>query len=92
MTWREFILRREGFFRERKNEETRQMKHTRVISYFTLVATGAIDTKKLSLDKFLPIKEGASKGNKIEDWQKEALLNAINGVVNESGGRIRGES
>lgn len=92
MTWREFILRREGFFRERKNEETRQMKHTRVISYFTLVATGAIDTRKLSLDKFLPIQEGTSRGSKIEDWQKEAFLNAINEAVNESRSRIRSES
>ena len=92
MTWREFILRREGFFREKENEDIRQMKHTRIVSYFTLVATGAIDTKKLSLEKFLPIKGGGKQRAKIEDWQKEAFLNAINEVRNESGSRIRSES
>lgn len=82
MTWREFVLRREGYFREKKNEDIRHAKHTRLIAYYTLVSTGSIDMRKMSIEKFMPIDEGEKERLIIHDWQKEALMKAVNEAVN----------
>lgn len=55
MTWREFQLRRFGFIRSTIEE----WKKTRLVSYYSLVATGAINTKKMSIEKFMPLDENS---------------------------------
>lgn len=78
MTWREFQLRKEGYSREDK----RRWEHTREISYYVLVATGAIDTRKVSKEKFMPIDNIGRKVVGITDRGKELLMKAINEAVN----------
>lgn len=79
MTWREFQLRRFGFERENKAK----WEHTRDISYYALVATGAIDTKKVSKEKFFPIHSGSiKKSGGITERGKELLMKAIKEAVN----------
>ena len=67
MTWREYQLRRLGFARSQK----REWEKTRTIAYYSLVATGAISTKKMSIEKFMPL-EG-KKANKVSDTAKKHL-------------------
>jgi len=87
MTWREFQLRRLGFDRENKVK----WEHTRDVSYYALAATGAIDTKKVSKEKFFPIYSGITKkGGGITDRGKDLLMKAINEVVN--GGQLTGNN
>lgn len=92
MTWREFRLRRDRYLKLKEDEDTRQRRHTRLIAYSALVSTGAIDTKKMSIDKFMPIEGGDKVKARIENWQKEAFLKAVNDVVNESGSTTGGAS
>ncbi len=66
MTWREFVLRVNGYRRQQKEK----WYHTRLVSYYSLVATGAIDTKKISIDKFMPLE---NKGNNFNDIQRELI-------------------
>lgn len=80
MTWREYLLRRAGYFREKNNENLRQTKYARMISYWTLVSTGAINTNKMSIEQFLPLDDKVERV-RIEDWQKEALMKAANEVL-----------
>lgn len=82
MTWREYLLRREGYLREKNNENTRHTKYARMISYWTLVSTGVVDTRKMSIEKFMPLDEKVERA-RIEDWQKEALMKAVNEAVND---------
>lgn len=87
MTWREFQLRRFGFNRENKV----RWEHTREISYYALAATGVIDTRKVSKEKFFPIYGGSiKKGGGITDKGKELLMKAINEAVN--GGQLTGSN
>lgn len=89
MTWREFQLRRFGFDRESKL----RWEHTRDISYYALAATGAINTTKLSKEKFFPIYSGNKRSGGITERGKELLMKAINEAVNgESGSINRGKS
>lgn len=89
MTWREFQLRRFGFDRENKS----RWEHTRDISYYALAATGAINTTKVSKEKFFPIYSGIKKSGGITDRGKELLMKAINDAVNGGSGSInRGKS
>lgn len=92
MTWREFCLRRYRYLKVKEDEYIRQAQHTRMLAYWTLVSTGAIDTRKMSIEKFMPIEGGSKEKTRIENWQKEAFLKAVNDVVNESGSRTGGTS
>lgn len=85
MTWREFQLRRYGYERENRAK----WEHTREISYCALVATGAIDTKKMSKEKFMPLENGSNKTVAITSRAKEIFMKAVNDVVNESRSRNR---
>lgn len=80
-TWREFQLKRLGYFRKEKEE----WKKARIISYYSLVATGAIDTKKMSIEKFMPLDDSNSKP-RMSDAMKEALENAQNQYLKEKNG------
>ncbi|WP_185269266.1 hypothetical protein [Chryseobacterium indologenes] len=53
-----------------------------MISYWTLVSTGVVDTRKMSIEKFMPLDEKVERA-RIEDWQKEALMKAVNEAVND---------
>ncbi|MEF9476792.1 hypothetical protein OWR28_02620 [Chryseobacterium sp. 1B4] len=44
-----------------------------MLAYWTMVSTGAIDTRKMSIDKFMPIKGSDKVKTRIENWQKEAF-------------------
>lgn len=55
MTWREFQLRRFGFIRS----QIEDWKKTRMVSYYSLVATGAINTTKMSIEKFMPLDDNS---------------------------------
>lgn len=81
MTWREFQLRRAGYLREEK----RRWEHSRSISYYSLVATGAIDTRKMSLEKFMPL-DGTSQKGIMSDEQKEAMIKARERVKEQLNG------
>ncbi|WP_288446523.1 hypothetical protein [uncultured Chryseobacterium sp.] len=85
MTWREFQLRKLGYSRE---DKTRWL-HTREVTYHVLVATGAIDTRKMSKEKFMPLENGSNKTVVITSRAKEIFMKAVNDVVNESGSRNR---
>ena len=80
MTWREYQLRRLGFVRSQK----REWEKTRTIAYYSLVATGAISTKKMSIEKFMPL-EG-KKANKVSDTAKEAFRKAQENYIKETNG------
>lgn len=90
MTWREFQLRRLGYAREDKAKWI----HTREIAYYSLVASGAIDTRKVSKEKFMPLNDGKkTKAVGITDMGKELLMKAIKEAVNGgSGSNTGGES
>ena len=51
MSWREFLLRREGYLRELK----REAYNVRDVVYHSLVAGGALDHKKTKIDQFRPL-------------------------------------
>ena len=81
MTWREFQLRRAGYLREEK----RRWEHSRSISYYSLVATGAIDTRKMSIEKFMPL-DGTPQKGIMSDEQKEAMVKARERVKEQLNG------
>lgn len=87
MTWREFQLRRYGYEREDKSK----WLHTREICYYVLAATGAIDTKKMSKEKFMPLDgSGSKKVVGITDRGKELFMKALKESVNGGSGSIIG--
>lgn len=80
MTWREYQLRRMGYIRTQKEEWGR----TRLISYHSLVATGAIDPKKMSIEKFMPLEDerkpkATSEGLEALAKAREIYNNKVNG-------------
>lgn len=77
----EYQLRRDGYFRKQKE----QMYHTRSISYYSLVATGAIDTRKMSIEKFMPL-DGTPQKGIMSDEQKEAMIKARERVKEQLNG------
>lgn len=85
MTWREFQLRRMGFLRSEK----REWEKTRLTAYYSLVSTGAIDTKKTSIDKFMPL-DGTKRKTGVSQTAREAFLLANKKYLEEKNGRIKG--
>ena len=71
MSWREYQLRRIGYIRQEKEE----WKRTRMVSYYSLVASGAIDTRKMSIEQFMPL-DGKSKSSRMTDSGRNALKEA----------------
>ena len=67
MTWREYQLRRNGYIRA----ETEEWKRSRLVAYNALVATGAVDPRKMSIEKFMPLSGKSTP--KMTDEQKAAL-------------------
>jgi len=87
MTWREFQLRKYGYDREQRSK----WEHTREISYCALAATGAIDTRKMSKEKFMSLDGGGSKKVVgITDRGKELFMKALKESVNGGSGSITG--
>ena len=81
-TWREFQLKRLGYFRKEKDE----WKKARMTSYYSLVATGAIDTRKMSIEKFMPLDSAQQSKGRISDAMKEAYAKAQNNYLKEVNG------
>ncbi|AQX87160.1 hypothetical protein ATB97_10945 [Elizabethkingia bruuniana] len=77
MTWREYQLRKLGYERNRKITAY----VTRDIVYHSLVATGAIDPRKTSINSFRPL-EG-SKVVKASDKAKVSYEAAMKEYLNE---------
>lgn len=69
MSWREYTLRRAGYFRKHKAE----WEKIRFQTYHTLVGAGAIDTRKMSIEKFLPLDSSDSSKPKKSTLSKEAI-------------------
>ena len=83
MTLLEFNLKTEAYYRINVDE----WKKVRTISYFSLVATGAINTQKMSIEKFMPL-DGANKTtHRLTDAMKEAFVNAQNQYLIEKNER-----
>jgi hypothetical protein len=83
LTWREYLLKRDGYIREIKNRQYT----TRTIAYYSLVATGAIDTKKMSMEKFMPLEE---KTNVSNDEQKELLKQMMQEALTQAKEKANG--
>lgn len=83
MTWREFQLKVYGYRREQKNK----WHHSRLIAYYSLVATGAIDTKKMSMEKFMPLEE---KTNVSNNEQKELLKQMMQEALTQAKEKANG--
>ena len=81
MTWREFQLRRAGYLRTEKED----WKKARLVAYYALVATGAIKTGKMSIEKFMPL-DGKSAKNTVSDAGREALMKAQEQYLKETNG------
>ncbi|MCT3788487.1 hypothetical protein HZQ67_14020 [Elizabethkingia anophelis] len=77
MTWREYQLRKKGYERERKLDAYKN----RDIVYHSLVATGAIDSKKISIDKFRPLDGGPTE--RVSDGAKASYEAAMRKYLNE---------
>lgn len=56
-----------------------------MISYYALVATGAIDTKKMSIEKFMPLDDSISKP-RMSDAMKNAYQIAQDKYLKEVNG------
>jgi hypothetical protein len=57
---------------------------TRTIAYYSLVATGAIDTRKMSMQKFMPIDDDNDQVKpRMTEYQKEAFITARNLAIAE---------
>lgn len=82
MSWREFQLRRSGYFRKEKEE----WKKARMTSYYSLVATGAIDTRKMSIEKFMPLDSAPQSKGRISDAMKNAFQIAQDNYLKEVNG------
>lgn len=83
LTWREYLLKRDGYLREFKNRQYT----TRTIAYYSLVATGAIDTKKMSMEKFMPLDDKTSVSN---DEQKELLKQMMKEALTQAKEKVNG--
>ena len=57
-----------GYQRQQKEE----WKRARMVSYYALVATGAVDTRKVSIEKFMPLDEPQKK-TKVSNTALEAF-------------------
>ena len=57
-----------GYQRQQKEE----WKRARMVSYYALVATGAVDTRKMSIEKFMPLDDTKEKA-KVSNAGLEAL-------------------
>ena len=68
MTWREFQLRRAGYLRHQKED----WKKSRMVAYYALAATGAIDTHKMSIEKFMPL-DGTPAKAQIDNTARARL-------------------
>ncbi|WP_275140418.1 hypothetical protein [Elizabethkingia meningoseptica] len=79
MTWREYQLRKKGYEREKKLESYT----TRDIVYHSLVATGAIDPRKISINSFRPIDGNVIE--KVSDKAKVSYEMAMKEYLNEVG-------
>lgn len=81
MTWHEFQLRRDGYFREQRRADERMRFQT----YYTLVAGGMIDDRKMSKEQFMPLEgdkrkaKGSQLSNEQREWLKMEQNKAING-------------
>lgn len=82
MTWREFQLRRLGYIRGNIEE----WKKARMTSYYSLVATGAIDTRKMSIEKFMPLDSAQQSKGRITDAMKNAFQIAQDNYLKEVNG------
>jgi len=69
MTWREFELKRAGF----KRQQIREWERTREIVYYALLSTGALDPKKTSKEKFMPLGGGQEQPRRMTERQREAM-------------------
>lgn len=69
MTMLEYQLRRDGYFRKKRE----QWYHTRWISFHSIAATGA--AKNLSIEKFMPLDDVKSKPV-MTGSQKQAMARA----------------
>lgn len=81
MTWREFQLRRFGYLKKQKEEWCK----VREIAYWSGAGT-AFEANKVSIDKFMPLKDEASKEEPSKEsrdifkkLQKEYLKKVENG-------------
>lgn len=82
MTWREFMLAKHGYIRQ----QTEDWKKARLTAYYSLVASGAIDSKKTSIESFMPL-EGKKKVNRAG---LEALKKAQQEYLEKKHGRFNG--
>lgn len=82
MTWREFMLAKHGYIRN----QTEDWKKARLTAYYSLVATGAIDSKKTSIESFMSL-EGKKKVNRAG---LEALKKAQQKYLEQKNGRFNG--
>lgn len=79
MSWREFQLRLAGYRRQEKDK----WRHTREIAYCALAATGAIDPKKVSKEKFMTLDNSVKKNSGgLSDRQKELMKEAQKRALN----------
>lgn len=75
MTWREFQLRSYGWHQS----ENRSWQKVRKITYYSLVASGSIDSKKTSEVAFMPIGDEVSDKKSVLEMLKEAKEKLKNG-------------
>lgn len=71
MTWREFQLRRLGFFRLQKEE----WKKVRMVAFHAIAGTGALK-KGTTLEKFMPLDSATQSKGRMSDAMKEAYAKA----------------
>ena len=69
MSWREFLLRRLGYLRKEKSEWI----HSRFLAYYSLAATGAIETKKMTIEQFMPL-DGKKTGRVSNEAMERLAL------------------
>ena len=80
MTWREYTLRRIGYFRKHKSE----WEKVRFITYYNLVSGGAIDTRKMSIEKFLPLDGNVKKKSTLSLSAIQAFKDAQETYLKET--------
>lgn len=81
MTWKEYHLRRFGYLRA----ELKEWERVRFTSYHSLVATGAINPKKTTMQKFMPF-DSDPKPKRVSDAGKEAFEKAQEQYLKEKNG------
>lgn len=77
MTWREFLLRREGYIREKTEREAL----TREISYMVYLSIPQKEPK-MSKDRFWNIEAMGKPKSGLSDMQRELLKKAQNDAIN----------